>query len=86
MKGKYILLPVAAVAQDSLWIGPDKIDPTTKCIFDNIDAIIITDKTWIYIFKFFFLSLRRKDKGISKIKGKKSCISELFKPIINKKK
>ena len=47
MKGKYILLPAIQV---SLWIGPDKIDPINKCIFDNTNAIIITDKNWRYTF------------------------------------
>ena len=72
--------------QASLWIGSDKIDPITKCIFDSIDEMIITDKTCKYIFKFLFLFFRRNDKGINKIKGKKSWMSELFKPIKNRKK
>ena len=82
-KGKVVLF---TGLQASLWIGPDKIDPITKCISDSIDEIINTNKTCKYIFKFLLLFFRRNDRGIKKIKGKISCMSELFKPIINRKK
>ena len=55
-------------------------------MFDKIDAKITVKITCIYIFKFFFLFKKIKDKGTKKIKTKASWISELFNPIRKRKK
>ena len=70
--------------KSTLWITiPDK-DPNIRCKLDKIIAIIITEKTFIYIFKIKFFFLKTRDKGIERIKAKISCTSELFNPIKNK--
>ena len=52
-------------------------------MFDNITAAMINEKICKYILKFFLL-FKRNERGIKKIKAKKSSLSELFKPIRNK--
>ena len=71
IKGKSILL---SPTQASLWIASDKTEPIIRCIFDNIKPIKIVEKICKYIFKLFFLFLKIIDKGIRKIKAKKSWI------------
>ena len=77
------LLPVRKAC---LWIAISKNDPIITCKLDNINGIKMVKKTFICKSKKTFFLFRKKNKGIKKIKAKKSCTSELFNPIKNKKK